>query len=159
MKTVEEIALEAAVDYLKFKLGDRKGFNVYDIDEYDADELIAEIEQECAKSFMDFLAAVDAERGKDAVCHLYRDMYSGGKNGVLKVCRVTPSDDAFPVFLSPTIPLGFALVPIDPSEEWIAKVVRVNQPDLDIGCRAWREEVESLEYWHKAITKAAGVTK
>lgn len=149
MKTNHEIALKAAVDYLKFKLGDRKGFNVYDIDASDADELITEIEQECAKSFMDFLAAVDAERVKDAVGVLSSDGFWPIGAGV----------DGKPLFLSPTVPPGFALVPIDPSEEWITKVVRVNQPDLDIGCRAWREEVESLEYWHKAITKAAGVTK
>ena len=157
MKTNHEIALKAAVDYLKFKLGDRKGFNVYDIDASDADELITEIEQECAKSFMDFLAAVDAERGK-----VVGEVFNlPGTMGGFTTCAFRSVDvpTGSKLFLSPTIPLGFALVPIDQSEEWITKVVRVNQPDLDIGCRAWREEVESLEYWHKAITKSAGVTK
>ena len=141
---LKEIALAAAMEtdeYLATKIA--------------APESWCEIrDQELCKRF---LAAVDAERGK-----VVGEVFNlPGTMGGFTTCAFRSVDvpAGSKLFLSPTIPLGFALVPIDQSEEWITKVVRVNQPDLDIGCRAWREEVESLEYWHKAITKSAGVTK
>ena len=146
MKTVEEIALEAAVDYLKFKLGDRKGFNVYDIDASDADELIAEIEKECVVSFMDFLARVDAERGKDAVA--YRITTHDDRKILLSGPIDLPGHICDPLFLSPTIPPNMVLVPVEPTKE-----IRIAIWD------ALTEQRPSLDgVWEKLI-QAAGVTK
>ncbi len=147
MKTVEEIALEVARDYLKFKLGDRKGFNVYDIDASDADELIAEIEQECAKSFMEFLAAVDAERWKAQLPVGFVD--HGGIVYWHNKENKPPANDT-QLFLSPTIPEGMALVPIEPTYDQCAA-----------GHKAGRklEGVAKLRASYKAMIQAAGVTK
>lgn len=154
MKTNHEIALKAAVDYLKFKLGDRKGFNVYDIDASDADELITEIEQECAKSFMDFLAAVDAERGKDAVG--YDAIFNAIAMSVRSKGGLSISVKAFKdalggeIFLSPTIPEGMALVPIEPTQEMCEQAYyefNTEQKDFDAA------------NLYRAMIQAAGVTK
>lgn len=170
---LKEIALEAAVDYLKFKLGDRKGFNVYDIDAYDADELIAEIEQECAKSFMDFLDAVDAERGKNAVAWVdgFGDMHL--RNSTF------PNAGWKPLFLSPTIPEGECGCKLVPDYDAIRDAERYRflrdeenwvDDDPDFAIRPWEtlgessgkefdSTIDSYMKHRKAMIQAAGVTK
>ena len=110
---IERIALEVAKDYLKFKFGDRKGLDIYDLDLDDEDlkPLIAEIERECADSFMQFLTRIDAERSKKAAAwfinvndecdpdHPLYQQISKGFEGCL---------GTFPLFRSPTIPEGMA---------------------------------------------------
>ena len=108
---IERIALEVAKDYLKLKLGDRKGLDIYDLDLDDEDlkPLISEIERECADSFMQFLTRIDAERGKEAVAKVLVH-YNYGPDYKASVewltdCRLVPDT---PLFLSPTIPEGMA---------------------------------------------------
>ena len=38
---------------------------------------------------------------QEPVAYLFRDMNSGGRNGCLKVCHITPCDGAFPVYTAP----------------------------------------------------------
>jgi len=158
MKTVEEIALEAAKDYLKLKLGNRAGFNVYDIDDEDADILIAEIEQECAKSFMEFLAAVDAERGKDAVGWMWQHEDTGN-TGVVDQWQIDNGWEEgnprihliSPVFLSPTIPEGMALVRSPITEEMHIAAIKalLRAPGIN----------DLPQRMLDAMIQAAGVTK
>lgn len=53
------------------------------------------------------------------------------------------------------VPDGFVLVPVEPDATWAYRVVRQHQPHLDVGCRAWRKEMETMLYWHTAMIAAS----
>ena len=143
---IERIALEVAKDYLKLKLGDRKGLDIYDLDLDDEDlkPLISEIERECADSFMQFLARIDAERGKEAVAYALMWRTEDGSEA-LQFPVASSVDEAkrditmygkadrdamriAPLFLSPTIPEGYVLVPLEPTKKMVEAIDAVMWP-------------------------------
>ena len=84
MKTIEEIALEESN---KYDFGGR-------VDR--------------ALMMINFLARIDAERGKSAKAWINE------RNGF--VCKEKTRDYHVPLFLSPTIPEGMVLAPVEPTE-------------------------------------------
>ena len=96
------------------------------------------------------IARIDAERGKEAVALLHSDGYwtiaksaSPDLRERLKTfgCRV-------PVFLSPTIPEGMALVPIDPSAMYLQAI-------RDAISYAKRISADEAGIVHQAVIAAA----
>lgn len=125
MKTIEDIALEVGSKH--------PAFDQY---EFTTAELHA------------FLAAVDAERGKDAVAWMYE-----GLNGRITFYELgTPHPMiSKPLFLSPTIPPNMALVPI-PSTS------KMDWAGVDaVGLDEFR--ATDAEKCFNAMIQAAGVTK
>lgn len=122
MKTVEEIAREVA-----------KTFEVNAI-QYLSDGEVAAYASK-------LIAAVDAERGKDAVA--WMNIHGA-------VSRLHEHSDDVPLFLSPTIPEGMALVPLIPTEEILDAMCDTSRALPDDG---------DLVIQYNAIIKAAGVTK
>ena len=133
MKTVEEIALEIS-----------KEMGLED------DEANFEFAQR-------LIAAVDAERGKDAVGWMWQHEDTGNM-GVIDQWQIDNGWEEGnprihiigPVFLSPTIPEGMALVPLIPTEEILDAMCDTSRALPDDG---------DLVIQYNAIIKAAGVTK
>lgn len=92
----------------------------------------------------EFLAAVDAERGKDAVA--WRNKLHTHSGGYFSFSERKPDcSSTEPLFLSPTIPEGMALVQIEPTEAMLLA--------------AEMSEVRGYRDLYRAMIQAAGVTK
>ena len=159
---IERLALEAAKEYLKFKLGNRKGFDIYDLDEETA-ELEKEIEQECADALSRFLAAYLAERGAEAVAGYINSRAAQalreGMNCATTITKHEAIDDDVAIFLAPqpAIPEGYALYS-EPAlisnahKEWEeSTVLAADDPSYDTSCGGWKSLLK--------LIAAAEVTK
>jgi len=69
---------------------------------------------------------------------------------------VLPGAQAQP---APSVPEQWKLVPIEPDEMWAYRVIRHHQPNLEVGCGAWLECLETMLHWHAAMLTAAPEAK
>lgn len=94
-----------------------------------------------------FLARIDAERGKDAFgyvgAHIAKWMAEGAKGCGTTITKHQSSPDDVPLYLSPTIPEGMALVK--------ARDLRYAEESLDEG------DAQTTSLLLKAMIAAAGV--
>lgn len=99
------------------------------------------------QELQEFIDAVDAERGKDAVA--WRNKLHTHSGGYFSFSERKPDcSSTEPLFLSPTIPPNMVLVPVEPTKE-----IRIAIWD------ALTEQRPSLDgVWEKLI-QAAGLTK
>jgi hypothetical protein len=52
-------------------------------------------------------------------------------------------------------PEGYKLVPVEPDELWMYRVIRHRQPDLEVGSKAWLDCAKEVLHWHPAMLAAA----
>ena len=134
-KLIERIALEVARDLV---------FPGFEIDDVMASAL--------TKYASAFLARIDAERGKDAVAFRMIDGDEVEYNGIDQFsCGRTGGD---PLFLSPTIPEGMALVPIEPTTAMI--YAGINTPVTDTGDEIADRPDDYRAVWKSMISAAQG---
>lgn len=55
----------------------------------------------------------------------------------------------------PAVPPGYALVPVEPTYVWAYRVIRNQQPHLDVGCKEWLKCLKEMLHWHEAMLAAA----
>jgi hypothetical protein len=52
-------------------------------------------------------------------------------------------------------PTGYKLVPVEPDESWMYRVIHHRHPDLDVGSKAWLDCAREVFHWHSAMLAAA----
>lgn len=53
------------------------------------------------------------------------------------------------------VPHGYKLVPVEPNDLWAYRVIRNQQPHLDVGCKEWLKCLKEMLHWHTAMLAAA----
>jgi hypothetical protein len=51
----------------------------------------------------------------------------------------------------PAVPEGMRMMPVEPDEMWAYRVIRHHQPNLEVGCKDWLKELETMLHWHAAM--------